>query len=409
MIKMTDLNLAGKRVLINSKLPLRQYRYVGSVFQDSAYIYHSHLKRSLATIDMAIRAGAKVMVIANFGSRSERERNADPNSKKLIDQLQNNLGVPVRFARDYLDGIEVEAGELVLLENCKINKGDRNDSDELAQRYAALCDVFVMDDISCVYPSYDSTHGIAKYAPIACAGPLLVADLELASRLRHNPERPLIIIDGNSRGISCVFFGDCAALADHMLVGSRSALALVVAAGHSVGTVINEEYEEMQISDAKCLAASCNIPLITDVIESRFPHKKDRVTVKPVSELENGSTVYDIGPETASRFSALVATAKTIIWIGRLGWEPQEGSRTVARAVAASSAYVVCIYGWLLSLLEQSGDSERVNYLPYNDSDFWLALTGKTPRVITILEERAKEMAGGIQPDQTEGQSSNTP
>ncbi|MBQ1784866.1 MAG: phosphoglycerate kinase [Gammaproteobacteria bacterium] len=402
---MTDLNLAGKRVLIRSKLPLMQWRYVGSAFQDSAHIYHSHLKRSLATIDMAIKAGAKVMVIADFVNISERERNADPDSKKLIDRLQNNLGVPVRFARDYLDGIEVEAGKLVLLESCKINTGEQNDSDELAQRYAALCDIFVMDDISCVYPSYDSPHGIAKYAPIACAGPLLVADLELASRLRHNPERPLIIIDGNSRGISFVFFGGSAALADHMLVGNRSALALVVAAGHSVGTVIKDERE---ISDAECLAASCNIPLITDVMESRFPHK-DRVTVKPVSELENDSRVVDIGPETASRFAALVATAKTIIWIGRLGWEPQEGSRTVAHAVAASSAYVVCTNGWLCSLLEQSGESERVNYLAYNTFEFWSALTGETPRAVAILEDRAKEMERLIQPDQTEGQTSNSP
>ncbi len=389
MIKMTDLNLAGKRVLIRT--------YLG---QPRHICYDS-----LATINLAITSGAKVMVLSHQRSTIEGEYDEYHSLKNVVDCLQSEISVPVRFVQNYLDGVEVATGELVVLENCSFNQGERDNSNELARRYSALCDIFVWDNVESYWCGSASDIGIAKFAPVACAGLSMIDLLDAAAKLKNDLKQPLIILDG------CLHYDfrltrKCAALADHILLGSEAARDFSDAADQS----IDGRFPWLKRPYAAELYTLCDSP--TDVEVSKCRKTLTPATaIKLVNELDEDDQILDIGPETAKRYAAVVTTAKTILWRRSLGYRGREGSRAVAKAVAASSASIICLSPHALELLEESGAADRVAYFTKGNRErvIFYAIIGESLPIVAILEERAKEMAGLIQHDQTGGQTSSTP
>lgn len=378
MLKMIDLDLTGKRLLIRS--------YLCPPVKDGKFISTDRIKESLATIDMALKSGGKVMVLSHAGGATEGEYNDEFSLRLMADYLCAELGVPVRLVQDYLDGVEVAIGELVVLENCLFNQGEKKNSDDLARRYAALCDIFVMDDAAIAHQTWASTHGIAKFAPVACAGPSLVSDLDAANKFINIPERPLVALGGYPwRGHGQALIKGLSQLVDHLLVGNKTAEMFIAAAGHNYGR--HACCPEL-VDGAKALASTCNIPAITDVVASKDCNEGVATAVKPIGELDGDDDILDIGPETAQRFAALITSARTIICYGELSNYLLNGSRTVAHAMAASQAFFVCLDGHALEQLKQCGVTHHGSYVP-KGAVLSALLSGDEVPVVTMLKERA--------------------
>ncbi|MGL5501876.1 MAG: phosphoglycerate kinase, partial [Plesiomonas shigelloides] len=256
VINMTDLDLAGKRVLIRADLnvPVKE----GKVTSDA------RIRASLPTIELALKQGAAVMVTSHLGRPTEGEYNEEFSLLPVVNYLKEVLSVPVRLAKDYLDGVEVAAGELVVLENVRFNKGEKKDDEALSKKYAALCDVFVMDAFGTAHRAQASTHGVAKFAPIACSGPLLSAELDALGKAMKNPARPMVAIVGGSKvSTKLTVLESLSTIADQLVVGGGIANTFIAAAGHNVGKSL---CENDLIDTAKALAAKCDIPVTTDVV-----------------------------------------------------------------------------------------------------------------------------------------------
>ncbi|ATM94589.1 phosphoglycerate kinase [Yersinia frederiksenii] len=385
VIKMTDLDLAGKRVLIRADLnvPVKD----GKVTSDA------RIRASLPTIEMALKQGAKVMVTSHLGRPTEGEYNEEFSLLPVVNYLKDKLSAPVRLAKDYLDGVEIAAGELVVLENVRFNKGEKKDDETLSKKYAALCDVYVMDAFGTAHRAQASTHGVGKFAPIACAGPLLSAELEALGKALGNPARPMVAIVGGSKvSTKLTVLGALSKIADQLIVGGGIANTFVAAQGNNVGKSL---YEADLIPEAKRLLETCDIPVPTDVRVATEFSETAAATLKPANQIKDDEQILDLGDESAERLAEILKNAKTILWNGPVGVFEfpnfRKGTEIVARAIAESEAFSIAGGGDTLAAIDLFGIADQISYISTGGGAFLEFVEGKKLPAVVMLEERAKQ------------------
>jgi phosphoglycerate kinase len=390
VIKMTDLALNNQRVLIREDLnvPVKD----GKITSDA------RLRAALPTLKLALEAGAKVMVMSHLGRPIEGEYNPEFSLQPVADYLAAALNVPVRLAKSYLNGVEVNVGELVLFENIRFNDGEKNNNDELSKKLAALCDIFVMDAFGTAHRAQASTHGVAKYAPTACAGPLLAGELAALSKALDNPARPLVAIVGGSKvSTKLTVLDSLAGIVDQLVVGGGIANTFIASQGHNVGKSL---FEADLVDEAKRLTkqASDNngsIPVPTDVVVGQEFSEAAQATLKNVSDVADGDMIFDIGPESAKALADIIANAGTVVWNGPVGVfefdQFGKGTETIARAIADSKAFSIAGGGDTLAAVDKYGIAEQVSYISTGGGAFLEFLEGKKLPAVEILEARAKQ------------------
>lgn len=388
VITMSDLDLNGLRVLIREDLnvPIKD----GKVTSDA------RLRAAIPTIEAAIEAGAKVMVMSHLGRPEEGVFDEEFSLQPVVDYLNDTLSVPVRLARDYLDGVDVNSREVVVFENIRFNKGEKKNDDDLAQQLAALCDVFVMDAFGTAHRAQASTHGVAKYADVACAGPLLAAELEALGKALANPARPLVAIVGGSKvSTKLTVLESLSNVVDQLIVGGGIANTFIAAAGHNVGKSL---YEEDLLEEAKRLVAAAkakggDIPLPSDVVTGKEFSAQAQAETKSVATIADDDMVFDIGPDTAAAFAKVLEQAGTIVWNGPVGVfefdQFGEGTKTLAHAIANSSAFSIAGGGDTLAAIDKYGIADKISYISTGGGAFLEFLEGKKLPAVAILEERA--------------------
>lgn len=394
VIKMTDLDLAGKRVLIREDLnvPLKN----GKIADDT------RIRASLPTIERAMKAGAKVMVMSHLG-RPEEGIYSEENSMQLVaNHISKLLGTPVRLIKDYLGGVNVAAnvklGEVVVFENVRFNKGEKKNDDELSKQYAALCDVFVMDAFGTAHRAEASTHGVAKYAPIACAGPLLATELEALTKALLNPKRPLVAIVGGSKvSTKLTVLESLSKVVDQLIVGGGIANTFIEAAGYGVGKSLSEKD---LVPEAKRLTEQAKkrnsaIPVPTDVVVGSEFSETAKATLKQVDAVSSSDMIFDIGPQTSEAFAEILKKAGTIVWNGPVGVfefdQFGEGTRRLAMAIAESSAFSIAGGGDTLAAIAKYNIADKISYISTGGGAFLEFLEGKKLPAVEILEERANK------------------
>ncbi len=389
VIKMTDLDLAGKRVLIREDLnvPVKD----GKVTSDK------RIRASLPTIEHAMNAGAKVMLMSHLGRPTEGEPAEEFSLKPVADHLGELLGKPVRLITDYLENPpQLEDGEVVVLENVRFNKGEKKNDEELAKKYAALCDVFVMDAFGTAHRAQASTHGVAKYAPVACAGPLLVGELEALGKALENPDRPMVAIVGGSKvSTKLTVLDSLSRVVDQLIVGGGIANTFIAAMGYNVGKSL---YEPDLVDEAKRLIADAeakgaDIPIPVDVVTGKEFSENAKAETKKVDEVADDDMIFDVGPETAAQYADLLKKAGTIVWNGPVGVfefdQFAEGTRALALAIAESSAFSIAGGGDTLAAIDKFGVADRISYISTGGGAFLEFLEGKKLPAVEILEQRA--------------------
>ncbi|MCK9467842.1 MAG: phosphoglycerate kinase [Porticoccaceae bacterium] len=381
--RLQDLELRGQRVLIREDLnvPVRD----GKVTSDA------RIRAALPTIRLARDAGARVILMSHLGRPVEGEFDAAFSLQPVADHLSKLLDQPVRLVSDWRGGIEVAEGEVVLLENVRFNPGEKKNSDELAQAYAALCDIFAMDAFGTAHRAQASTHGVARFAPIACAGPLLTAELEALELALSNPKRPLVaIVAGSKVSTKLTVLENLSAKVDQLIVGGGIANTFLAAAGTPVGKSLCE-YE--LIPEAQKLMAKVSIPLPVDVVVASEFSETAEATTKEVAAVSADDMILDIGPETADQLAALLTSAGTIIWNGPVGvFEFDQfghGTRTLAEAIAESDAFSIAGGGDTLAAVDKYGIADKVSYISTGGGAFLEYVEGKVLPAVAILEERA--------------------
>ena len=385
VIKMTDLDLAGKRVLIRADLnvPVKD----GKVTSDA------RIRASLPTIEAALKQGAKVMVTSHLGRPTEGEYNEEFSLKPVVDYLKDKLTAPVSLAKDYLNGVEVNTGELVVLENVRFNKGEKKDDETLSKQYAALCDVFVMDAFGTAHRAQASTHGVAKFAEIACAGPLLSAELEALGKALDKPARPMVAIVGGSKvSTKLTVLDSLSKIADQLIVGGGIANTFIAAEGHPVGRSL---YEADLVDDAKKLMEKCDIPVPSDVrVATEFSETAEAV-LKSASDIKDDEQVLDIGDVTAERLAEILKNAKTILWNGPVGVFEfpnfRKGTEIIANAIANSEAFSIAGGGDTLAAIDLFDIADKISYISTGGGAFLEFVEGKKLPAVAMLEERAKQ------------------
>lgn len=385
VIKMSDLNLAGKRVLIRADLnvPVKE----GKVTSDA------RIRASLPTIELALKQGAKVMVTSHLGRPVEGEYNEAFSLLPVVNYLKQKLSGSVRLEKEYLDGVEVAAGELLVLENVRFNKGEKKDDEVLAKKYAALCDVFVMDAFGTAHRAQASTHGVAKFAHTACAGPLLAAELEALGKALKAPERPMVAIVGGSKvSTKLTVLDSLAKLADQLIVGGGIANTFIAAQGHNVGKSL---YEADLVNEARRLLTHCDIPVPIDVrVASEFSETAS-ATLKSVNDVKNDEQILDIGDVSAEKLAAILRGAKTILWNGPVGVFEfanfRQGTEVVARAIADSDAFSIAGGGDTLAAIDMFGIADKISYISTGGGAFLEFVEGKVLPAVAMLEQRAQQ------------------
>ncbi|MBG6568720.1 phosphoglycerate kinase [Pseudomonas aeruginosa] len=384
VLKMTDLDLKGKRVLIREDLnvPVKD----GQVQSDA------RIKAALPPLKLAREKGAAVMVCSHLGRPTEGEFSAENSLKPVAEYLSKALGREVPLLADYLDGVEVKAGDLVLFENVRFNKGEKKNADELAQKYAALCDVFVMDAFGTAHRAEGSPPGVARFAKVAAAGPLLAAALDARGKALGNPARPMAaIVAGSKVSTKLDVLNSLAGICDQLIVGGGIANTFLAAAGHKVGKSL---YEADLVETAKAIAAKGKVPLPVDVGVAKEFAESAVATVKAIAEVADDDMILDIGPQTAAQFAELLKTSKTILWNGPVGVfefdQFGEGTRTLANAIADSAAFSIAGGGDTLAAIDKYGIAERISYISTGGGAFLEFVEGKVLPAVEILEQRAK-------------------
>jgi len=392
IIKMTDLDLAGKRVLIREDLnvPLKD----GKVASDI------RIKASLPTIQHAIDAGAKVMLMSHLGRPKEGKFDPAASMAPVAEHLEKLLGKPVKLVKDWLNGVDIGAGEVALCENVRFNKGEKKNDDELSKQMAALCDVYVMDAFGTAHRAQASTHGVAKYAPIACAGPLLAGELEALGKALDNPARPMVAIVGGSKvSTKLTVLESLSKIVDQLIVGGGIANTFIAAAGHNVGQSLYEKdlIEEAQRLTAAAQARGGDIPVPSDVVvgsKSPFEQADTPATLKPVNEVTDNEMIFDVGPQTSAKFAEILQTAGTIVWNGPVGVfeydQFEAGTKALSEAIAESSAFSIAGGGDTLAAVDKYRVSKRVSYISTGGGAFLEFLEGKKLPAVAILEERGQ-------------------
>jgi phosphoglycerate kinase len=388
VIRMTDLKLSGKRVLIREDLNVP---VAGGVVTSDARI-----AAALPTVQAALAANAAVMLVSHLGRPKEGQPEPAFSLKPVADRLGELLGRSVPLITDWIDGVDVKPGDVVLLENVRFLAGEKGCDAALAKRMAALCDVFVMDAFGTAHRAQASTYGVAEHAPIACAGPLLVAELEALGKALTEPARPLVAVVGGSKvSTKLTVLDTLASLVDTMIVGGGIANTFIAAAGNEVGKSL---YEADMVDTARKLAIGgagrAVIPVPDDVVVGKEFSADAKPAIKPVTEVADDELILDIGPQTARRFAAILAEAGTIIWNGPVGVFEfdafAEGTRIVAEAIAASDAFSVAGGGDTLAAIDKFGVRDGISYISTGGGAFLEFVEGKKLPAVEILEQRAR-------------------
>lgn len=384
VIKMVDLDLKGKRVLIREDLnvPVKE----GKVTSDA------RIRASLPTIQHALEAGAKVIVMSHLGRPTEGEYEEKFSMQPVADHLGGLLGRSVDVVKDFTAGVDVAEGELVLLENVRFNPGEKKDNEELSKAYAELCDVFVMDAFGTAHRAQASTHGVAKFAPVACAGPLLAAELDALGKALDEPARPLVAIVGGSKvSTKLEVLNSLADICDQIIVGGGIANTFLAAAGKPVGKSL---CEEDLIPNAKALMDKVAIPVPTDVVCGKEFSESAEATLKSADDVAEDDMIFDIGPDSAAALAAQLKEAKTIIWNGPVGVfefdQFGEGTKALSLAIAESEAFSIAGGGDTLAAVDKYDITDKVSYISTGGGAFLEFVEGKTLPAVAVLEERAK-------------------
>ncbi|WP_111415428.1 phosphoglycerate kinase [Billgrantia lactosivorans] len=384
VLKMTDLDLRGKRVLIREDLnvPVKH----GKVTSDA------RLRASLPTVKAAVEAGAKVMLMSHLGRPTEGEPAAEFSLAPVAERLGELLGRPVRLVEEYLDTAQDLAdGEVVLLENVRFNVGEKKDDETLSQQYAALCDIYVMDAFGTAHRAQASTHGVARFAPQACAGPLLAAELDALEQALATPRRPMVAIVGGSKvSTKLEVLNALSDKCDQLIVGGGIANTFIAAAGHNVGKSL---FEAELVEQAKALMAKVEIPLPTDVVVATEFSDSAEAVVKPVDQVNDDEMILDIGPDTAGRLAGLLKDAGTILWNGPVGvFEIDQfgkGTEALSRAIAESNGFSIAGGGDTLAAIDKYGIEQQVSYISTGGGAFLEYVEGKVLPAVKALEDAA--------------------
>jgi phosphoglycerate kinase len=388
IVKMSALDLRGKRVLIREDLnvPIS----AGVVSSDA------RIRAALPTIRQALEAKASVLIMSHLGRPEEGQFSEEFSLAPVARRLAELLGIPVPLKRDWLDGVSAAPGEVVLLENVRFNKGEKKDSDELAKKMAALCDIYVMDAFGTAHRAEASTHGVAKFAPIACAGPLLVNELTALETALEEPARPLVaIVAGSKVSTKLTVLESLLSKVDQLIVGGGITNTFLAALGFNVGKSL---YEPDMLDICKRLLQQSakrgiEIPMPTDVVVAKEFSPKAEADVKPVAAVGSDDMILDIGPDSAERLAKMMASAGTILWNGPIGvFEFEqfgEGTRTLANAIARSKAFSLAGGGDTLAAIEKYQIEDSISYISTGGGAFLEFVEGKKLPAVEILEQRA--------------------
>lgn len=389
VIKMTDLDLAGKRVLIREDLnvPIKD----GKVTSDA------RIRASMPTITHAANAGAKVMLMSHVGRPTEGEYSEENSLQPVADHLSGLLGKPVRLIKDYLDGgFDVADGEVVLLENVRFNVGEGKNNEELSKKYAALCDIYVMDAFGTAHRAQASTHGAGQFAPVACAGPLLAAELEALGKALDNPARPMVAIVGGSKvSTKLTVLESLSKIVDQLVVGGGIANTFIAAAGYPVGKSL---YEADLIDTCKKLTADAearggSIPVPTDVVCAKEFSPTAAAELKGATEVLDDDMIFDIGPDSAAVLADIIKNAGTIVWNGPVGVfefdQFGEGTKAISMAIAESAGFSIAGGGDTLAAVDKYNIADKVSYISTGGGAFLEFLEGKKLPAVEMLEGRA--------------------
>ena len=388
VLKMTDQDLAAKRVLIREDLnvPVKE----GVVTSDA------RIRAALPTIKAGVDAGARVMLMSHLGRPKEGQFESTYSLAPVAEHLGALLNQRVRLVPDWLDGVEVEEGEVVLCENVRFNTGEKADDEGLARKMAALCDVFVMDAFGTAHRAQASTHGVARFAPVACAGPLLATELEALGKALDSPARPMAAIVGGSKvSTKLTVLESLSHVVDQLIPGGGIANTFIAAAGYPVG---NSLVERDLIDQAKKLiddaaASGGEIPIPTDVVVGKTFSADTPAIIKAVSDVAKDDMIFDIGPQTAARFARMMHDSGTIVWNGPVGVfefdQFGEGTRILGEAIAGSSAFSIAGGGDTLAAVDKYNIAQDISYISTGGGAFLEFLEGKTLPAVAMLEQRA--------------------
>ncbi|MGE4073802.1 MAG: phosphoglycerate kinase [Lysobacterales bacterium] len=387
-LRMTDLDLHHKRVLIREDLNVP--------IKDGQITSEQRLAAALPTIRAALAAGARVMVMSHLGRPKEGVYDPEASLAPVAEWLSAHLRQPVPLVRDWLDGVEVAPGELALCENVRFNAGEGKDDEALSRRMAALCDVFVMDAFGTAHRAQASTHGVARYAPIACAGPLLAAELDALAKALKQPARPLLaIVAGSKVSTKLELLGSLVDKVDQLIVGGGIANTFIAAAGFGVGRSLHEPdlLDAARAIVAKAQARGASIPLPLDVVTAPAFAADSQITIEGIETVSAEEMILDIGPKTAALYAELIAKAGTVVWNGPVGvFEFDafgEGTKAIAQAIARSQAFSIAGGGDTLAAIEKYGIEKDIGYISTGGGAFLEFLEGKTLPAVAMLEQRA--------------------
>ena len=388
ILRMTDLDLAGRRVLIREDLNVP--------VKDGRITSEQRIQAALPTLKLALAKGAAVMVMSHLGRPKEGQWSAEDSLAPVAARLSELLGQPVPLLRDWVDGVSVEPGKLVLLENCRMNVGEGKDDEGLSRKYAALCDVFVMDAFGTAHRAQASTHGVIRFAKQACGGPLLMAELDALARALHAPARPLVaIVAGSKVSTKLELLGSLVDKVDQLIVGGGIANTFLAATGHGVGASLCEHdlVETAKQILAQARARGAAIPLPTDVVVAPRFAADAPATVKPVTDVAADDMILDIGPATAAAYAATIAAAGTVIWNGPVGVFEFDafgkGTEALAHAIADSKAFSIAGGGDTLAAVDKYGVERGIDYISTGGGAFLEFCEGKVLPAVAALEARA--------------------
>ena len=390
VIRVTDLDLAGKRVFIRADMnvPVKD----GKVTSDA------RITASMRTIEHCLKAGAKVMVTSHLGRPTEGEFKEEDSLKPVVDVIAQKLGKNIRLIREWTEGgFDVADGELVVLENCRVNKGEKKNVDDTAKKYAALCDVFVMDAFGTAHRAEASTHGIAKFAPTAAAGILLTEELEALEKALANPARPMVAIVGGSKvSTKLTVLEALAEKCEQLVVGGGIANTFLKATGHNVGKSLCEDdlVPTAQALIEKMTARGATIPIAVDVVCGKKFDASEPAVLKDAKDVADDDMIFDIGPKSAQELADIIMKAGTVVWNGPVGVfefdQFGEGTKTIAMAIANTNAFTLAGGGDTIAAIQKYDIYDKVSYISTAGGAFLEYLEGKVLPAVAILEERAK-------------------
>tara|TARA_R110002020_G_scaffold13380_23_gene48419 strand:+ start:2974 stop:4149 length:1176 start_codon:yes stop_codon:yes gene_type:complete len=388
ILRMADLDLAGKRVLIREDLNVP--------VKDGHITSEQRISAALPTIRLALEKGAAVMVTSHLGRPKEGVWTQEDSLAPVAARLGELLGRDVPLVKDWTDGVQVEPGQLVLLENCRMNVGEKADDETLSKKYAALCDVYVMDAFGTAHRAQASTHGAIRFAKVACGGPLLMAELDALAKALHEPARPLLaIVAGSKVSTKLELLGALVSKVDQLIVGGGIANTFIAAVGHPVGKSLCEndllDTARQIMADAK--ARGADIPVPTDVVVAPAFAADAPATVKPVAEVGPDDMILDIGPETAARYADMIARAGSVIWNGPVGVFEFDafgkGTEVLAHAIADSKAFSIAGGGDTLAAVDKYGVEKGISYISTGGGAFLEFCEGKELPAVAALKARA--------------------